>query len=65
MVEVLERKGLCTKQDLYIIDEHSCVNPRARIPERVFPETYRHADDENKIIDDILESLNMNGKVQE
>ena len=32
LVEVLERKGLCTKQDLYdIITEFSRKNPRARI----------------------------------
>jgi hypothetical protein len=39
MVEVLERKGLCTKQDLYdIITEVCRKNPRASIPETAFPE---------------------------
>ena len=39
IVEVLERKGLCTKQDLHaIIDELRRKNPRARIPETAFPE---------------------------
>jgi hypothetical protein len=38
IVEVLERKGLCTKQDLYdIISEFRRKNPRARIPEAAFP----------------------------
>jgi hypothetical protein len=41
IVEVLERKGLCTKQDLYdIITELRCMNPRARTPEAAFPEAY-------------------------
>ena len=41
IVEVLERKGLCTKQDLYdIITELPCMNPRARTPEAAFPEAY-------------------------
>ncbi len=41
MVEVLERRGLCTKQDLYdIIAEFRRKNPRARTPEAAFPEAY-------------------------
>jgi hypothetical protein len=41
IVEVLERKGLCTKQDLYdIITEFRRKNPRAQIPETAFPEPY-------------------------
>ena len=41
IVEVLERKGLCTKQDLYdIITEFRHKNPRASIPETAFPEPY-------------------------
>ena len=41
IVEVLERKGLCTKQDLYdIITEFRRKNPRASIPETAFPEPY-------------------------
>ncbi len=35
MVEVLEEKGRCTKQDLYdIITEFRRKNPRARLPRR-------------------------------
>jgi hypothetical protein len=42
IVEVLERKGLCTKQDLYdIITEFRRKNPRASIPETAFPEPYK------------------------
>jgi hypothetical protein len=38
IVEVLERKGLCTKQGLYdIITEFRSKNPRASIPETAFP----------------------------
>ncbi|TKB87438.1 MAG: hypothetical protein E8D44_02465 [Nitrospira sp.] len=41
IVGILERKGLCTKQDLYgIITEFRNNNPRARIPETAFPEPY-------------------------
>ena len=59
IVEVLERKGLCTKQDLYdIITEFRRKNPRASIPETAFPEPYLLTETENTIIDDILELLN-------
>ncbi len=62
IVEVLERKGLCTKQDRHdIITEFRRKNPRARIPETTFPEPYLLTETENKIIDDILELLNRNG----
>ena len=62
IVEVLERKGLCTKQDLYdIISEFRRTNPRAKIPETAFPEPYLLTETENKIIDDILELLNKHG----
>ena len=41
IVEVLERKGLCSKQDLYdIIAEFRRKNPRSRIPETAFPDPY-------------------------
>jgi len=41
VVEMLERKSLCTKQDLYdIIIEFRCKYPRASIPETAFPEPY-------------------------
>ena len=62
IVELLEQKGLCTKQDLHtIIDELRKKNPRARIPETAFPEPYLLTETENKIIDDILELLNKHG----
>jgi hypothetical protein len=62
IVEVLERKGLCTKQDLYdIITEFRRKNPRASIPEIAFPEPYLLTETENKIIDGILVLLNNHG----
>jgi len=62
IVEVLERKGLCSKQDLYdIIAEFRRKNPRAKIPETAFPEPYLLTETENTIIDDILALLNTNG----
>lgn len=62
IVEVLERKGLCTKQDLFdIITEFRRKIPCARIPETAFPEPYLLTETENKIIDDILELLNKHG----
>jgi hypothetical protein len=55
IVEVFERKGFCTKQDLYdIITEFRRKNPRARIPETAYPEPYLLTDIENRIMDDIL-----------
>ena len=62
IVEVLERKGLCAKQDLYdLITEFRRKNPRASIPATAFPEPYLLTKTENKIIDDILELLNKHG----
>ena len=62
IVELLEQKGLCTKQDLHaIIDELRKKNPRARIPETAFPEPYLLTETENTIIDDMLELLNKHG----
>ena len=62
IVEVLERKGLCTKQDLYdSITEFRRKNPRASIPETAFPEPYLLTETENTIIDDMLELLNKHG----
>jgi len=62
IVEVLERKGLCTKHDLYdIIAEFRKKNPRASIPETAFPGPYLLTDTENTIIDDMLALLNKHG----
>ena len=62
IVEVLERKGVCTKQDLLgIITELRKTNPRAKIPETAFPEPYLLTETENRIIDEILALLNKNG----
>ena len=62
IVEVLERKDLCTKQDLHdTITEFRRNNPRARIPETAFPEPYPLTETEEKIIDDILALLNEHG----
>ncbi len=62
IVELLEQKGLCTKQDLHtIIDKLHRKNPHARIPETAFPEPYLLTETENTIIDEILELLNKNG----
>ena len=56
IVEVLERKGLCTKQDL-----HAIIDALRKIPETAFPEPHLHTKTENTIIDDILELLNKQG----
>ncbi|MDH4079792.1 MAG: hypothetical protein OEU68_08260 [Nitrospira sp.] len=62
IVEVLEKKGLCTKQDLYdIIAELRKKSPRARLPETVFPSPYLMTQTEEKVIDDILAALNQHG----
>ena len=62
IVELLERKGLCTKQDLYdIIAELRNKNPRARLPETVFPSPYLMTQTEEKVIDDLLAVLNKSG----
>ena len=62
IVELLERKRLCTKQNLYdIITEFRRKNPRAIIPETAFPEPYLFTETENRIIDAILELLKKNG----
>lgn len=62
IVEVLERKGPCTKEDLYgITTEFRSKNPHASISDTVFPERYLLTETENKIIDDILELLNKQG----
>ena len=66
IVEVLERKGLCTKQDLCeIITEFRRLNPRAIIPETAFPEPYLLTETGDTIIDDILELLMAKGTTHE
>lgn len=60
IVEVLERRSLCTKQDPYdIITEFR--PPRASTPETAFPEPYLLTEPENTIIDDILALVNKHG----
>ncbi|GKS62906.1 hypothetical protein YTPLAS72_02100 [Nitrospira sp.] len=62
IVELLEKKGLCTKQDLYdIIDEFRSKNPKARLPETVFPSPYLMTQTEEQVIDDIIAVLNHHG----
>jgi hypothetical protein len=62
IVEVLERKGLCSKQNLYnIISEFRRKDPHAKIPETAFSEPYLLTETENTIIDDILVLLNQHG----
>ncbi len=62
LVELLERKGLCTKQDLFgIIAELRKTHPGASIPETVFPSPYLLSQTEEKVIDDILAVLNKHG----
>ena len=56
IVEGLERRGLCTKQDL-----HAIIDALRKIPETAFPEPHLHTETENTIIDDILELLNKQG----
>ena len=62
LVELLERKGLCTKQDLVdIVAEPRKTSPRAKISETVFPSPYLLSQTEEKVIDDILAALNVHG----
>jgi hypothetical protein len=51
ILEVLEQKGLCSKEDLYnIITEFRRKNPRARLAETACPEPYLLTETENKLI---------------
>ncbi|MGC4095754.1 MAG: hypothetical protein QM706_01445 [Nitrospira sp.] len=62
LIEVLERKGLCTKQDLLdVIIELRKQAPSAKIPETVFPSPYLMTQTEERVIDDILAVLNQHG----
>jgi hypothetical protein len=66
IVEVLERKGLCAKQDLYeIIAEFRRKNPRAAISETAFPEPYLLTETGSTIIADILGLLMVKGTTHE
>jgi hypothetical protein len=59
IVEVLERKGLCTKQDLFdIVTEFRRKNPVAKIPETAFPEPYVLSQREDKMIDNNVSRFN-------
>lgn len=62
LVELLERKGLSTKQELFdIIAELRKQNARAKIPETVFPSPYLLSQTEEKVLDDILDVLSQHG----
>ena len=62
IVEVLERKGVCTKEELFdLIAELRKQNHRSRIPEIVFPSPYLMTQTEERVIDDILAVLNKYG----
>lgn len=62
LVEVLEKKGICTKQELFdTIAELRKKSPRARIPETVFPSPYLLSQTEENVINDILAVLNHHG----
>ena len=62
IVDVPERKGLCTKQDLYdIITEFRRKNPHASIPQTASLEPYLLNETETKVIDDLLELLKKHG----
>lgn len=62
IVELLEKKGLCTKQDLYdIIGELRRKSPRARTPETVFPSPYLMSQTEEQVINDMLAVINKHG----
>lgn len=62
LVELLEKNGLCTKQALYdIIGELRQKNPRARLPETVFPSPYLMTQTEEQVINDMLAVINKHG----
>lgn len=62
IVELLENKGLCGKQDLYdLIGELRKKNPRARLPQTVFPSPHLMTETEKKVIDDMLAVINKHG----
>jgi hypothetical protein len=61
-VELLERKGLTTKQELHeIVNQLREKKPHSRVPDTAFPDPSQLTDTENQIIDDIHEMLNKYG----
>lgn len=62
LVELLEQKGLCTKQDLIkTVIELRKKHPRARIPETVFPSPYLLSQTEEQVVNDLLSVLDTHG----
>ena len=62
LVEVLERKGVCTKQEvLDMIQELRRRNPTAVPPPEAFPEPYLLTEAENALIDRMFELFNATG----
>src|SRR5438093_2772055 len=62
LMEVLERKGICTKQEvLDMIQELRRKHPTAVPPPEPFPEPYLLTEAENALIDRIFELFNATG----
>jgi hypothetical protein len=62
LMEVLERKGLCTKQEvLDMIQELRRKNPQAVPPAEPFPEPYLLTEAENALIDRVFELFTATG----
>lgn len=62
IVEVLERKGICKKQDLYdAIQDLRRKTPKAQATEQPFPEPYLNTQAENALIDRVFELFNATG----
>src|SRR5881409_2503298 len=62
LVEVLERKGICTKQEvLDMIQELRRKNPTAVPPPELSPEPYQNTQAENALIDRVFELFDATG----
>jgi len=62
LMEVLERKGVCTKQEvLDMIQELRRKTPKAQATEQPFPEPYLNTQAENALIDRVFELFNATG----